>query len=318
LRVQVLTSDATEVRLRLTVWDTGIGMHTDQFETIFQPFEQVGDMLHRQGGTGLGLAISREFVRLMDSDIHVQSTVGEGSAFWFDLSLPIVQPASVSGAETGNVTGYQGRRQKVLIVEDGDANRRILAELLSTVGFEIHEAVHGQDGLEKARVIVPDLILMDIRMPVMDGLEATRQIRQVEALKQVPIITISASATPDDERESFVAGSTAFLSKPVEHNALLHQISIHLGLALQYELAPADTAQQKPSDEPLLIPPREEMEALHRLAMRGNMRSISQHADHLVSLDPRYGPFAEKLRALAKGYQSEAVLELVEQYIEYK
>ncbi len=318
LKVQILTGNAAEATLRFQVRDTGIGMRMDQFETIFQPFEQVGDMLHRQGGTGLGLAISREFVRLMGSDIHVQSTVGKGSVFWFDLILPIVDSDSASEVLAGEVTGYQGRRQKVLIVEDGDASRRILADLLSTVGFEIHEAVNGKEGVEKAKAAEPDLVLMDIRMPIMDGLEATRQLRQVEKLKQTPIITISASATPEDEVESFVAGSSAFLSKPVDHNALLHQISVHLGLALKYEQSSVAAEQQDVRDEPLLIPPREEMEALHQLAMRGNMRSINQHADHLLSLDQRYAPFAEKLRSLTKGYQSEALLELVEQYLEHK
>lgn len=316
LKVEVLAGNSAEIHLRFLVRDTGVGIPADRLETIFQPFEQVGDMRHRQGGTGLGLAISREFVRLMGSDIHVQSDEGKGSTFWFELVLPIVNRNSHSEKSSGEVTGYQGLRRRVLIVEDGDASRHILVDLLSNLGFETYEATNGQEGIEKAKAAEPDLILMDIRMPVMDGLEATRQIRQIGKLNQTPIIVLSASATPNDEAETFVAGSTAFLPKPVDHNALLHQISLHLGLALKYEQPAVSATQRESNDSPLLIPPEAEMDVLHRLALRGNMRSINQHADYLVSLDLRFSPFAEKLRSMTKEYQSEAILKLIEQHLQ--
>ena len=317
LKVQVLSTHATEARLRFEVRDTGVGMSPDQFETIFQPFEQVGDIQQRQGGTGLGLAISRGFVRLMGSDIQVQSTLGKGSVFWFELLVPVVDDDPESSFEKAEVSGYRGRRQKILIVEDVDANRRILADLLSSVGFEIYQAANGQEGVEQAKAAQPDLILMDIRMPVMDGLEATRQIRRIEGLQSMPIITISASATPADEAETFAVGSTAFLPKPINHDLLLQQISLHLGLTMEYEQQDASN-QEVESLDMLFMPPMEEMEALHQLAMRGNMRNINQYADHLFLLDARYGPFTEKLRSLTKGYQSKAILELVEQYLEQR
>jgi signal transduction histidine kinase/DNA-binding NarL/FixJ family response regulator len=313
LKVQLLSIHGAEACLRFEVRDTGVGMSPDQFETVFQPFEQVGAMQLRQGGTGLGLAISRGFVRLMGSDIHVQSTLGKGSVFWFELSMPVVDDADDSSFEKAAVSGYRGQHRKILIVDDVDANRRILADLLSSVGFEIYQAANGQEGVEQARAAQPDLILMDIRMPVMDGFEATRQIRQIPGLESIPIIAISASATPADKAETFAAGSTAFLSKPIDHELLLQQIGLHLGLALEYEQA---SAQEIESCDILTMPPWEEMEALHQVARLGNMKSIHQHADRLVSLDARYGPFAEKLRSLAKDYQSKAILELVEQYLE--
>ena len=106
-------------------------------------------------------SISREFVRLMGCDIHLHSTVGTGSLFWFDLTLPLAQPRDGTGLQTSEVTGYHGQRQKVLIVEDGDANRRILSELLSGVGFEVYEATNGQEGVEKARAAEPDVIVIE-------------------------------------------------------------------------------------------------------------------------------------------------------------
>ncbi len=315
LNVQVLSIHATKANLCFEVRDTGVGISPDQFETIFQPFEQVGAMQQRQCGTGLGLAISRGFVRLMGSDIHVQSKLGKGSVFWFELSVPVVDDLTDSSSEKAVVSSYRGRRQKILIVEDVDANRRILADFLSSVGFEIYQAANGQEGVEQAKAAQPDLILMDIRMPVMDGFEATRQIRQIRDLQSTPIITISASATPADKAETFAAGSTAFLSKPIDHDLLLEKISLQLGLVLEYEQQEASD-QEINSRDILIMPPWEEMEALHQLARLGNMQRINQHADHLASLDARYGPFAEKLRSLAKGYQSKAILELVKQYLD--
>jgi hypothetical protein len=119
LDVQVLSTETDRSTVRFEVSDTGIGMSPDQFETIFKPFEQVGDAQRRQGGTGLGLAISQEFVRLMGSDIQVQSTPGRGSKFWFELSLPVIEDSVESSSARSEIAGYQGPRKKVGAFEFG-------------------------------------------------------------------------------------------------------------------------------------------------------------------------------------------------------
>src|SRR5262249_49411777 len=149
----------------------------------------------RVGGTGLGLAICRQLVRLMGGEIQVESQLGTGSLFWFDLHLPLAptEAPHPSGAEE-SITGYLGPRQKVLVVDDVPANRAVAVGMLEQLGFQTSEAESGRNALEQVSASAPDLILMDIVMPVMDGLEATRRLRQMPQSEKVPIIVISASA----------------------------------------------------------------------------------------------------------------------------
>ena len=298
-------------RLRFEVQDTGAGIAADQLKTIFEPFEQAGDMRHRVGGTGLGLAISRQYVRLMGGDIQVESCPGQGSTFRFEVKAQAVQAATVT-TSAKTVSGYAGPRKKILVVDDIAENRAVAIDLLTPLGFEMAEAANGREGLELAQCLRPDLILMDIAMPELDGLAATRLLRKQEAFREVPIIALSASVSASDNEQCLAAGMNAFLPKPVNANKLFEQIATLLQLEWTYGLEKAES----PAEEEGLIvaPPEAEMEVLHRLAKLGNMREIMVQADHLAQLDARYRPFANRLSVLAKGYQSQAVLRLVEEH----
>ena len=303
-------------RLRFEVQDTGIGISQEQLEAIFQPFEQAGEIQRRLGGTGLGLAISRQFVRLMGSEIQVDSRVGQGSTFWFELEVPVVEPEMAAASLESTVIGYEGPCRKILVVDDVAENRAVVADMLQPLGFEMVEAVNGREGLEKARILQPVLILMDIVMPEMDGLEAMRCLRQLPAFKNVPIIAISASASGSDEASSLAAGANVFLPKPIHLGRLLTQIGALLKLQWIEALPKAQPSPKQEADGPLVAPPVEEMEILHRLAQQGNMRDILQRASYLSELDERYRPFAGQLSLLAKGYRSKAIFSLVQQYME--
>jgi len=194
LRVKRLQSGDERALLRFEVSDSGIGIDEVDLDTLFQPFQQVGDIERRRGGTGLGLAISRQLVQLMDSDIQVLSQQGQGSRFWFDLHLPLAH-AQASVAEDRVAIGYDGVRKKVLVVDDVAENRMVLLDMLRPLGFLTYEARNGREGLERAKALLPDLILMDNVMPVMNGLETTRRLRELPELKNVPVLTISASAS---------------------------------------------------------------------------------------------------------------------------
>lgn len=315
-RVRRLAGPETHACLRFEVEDTGIGIAESQMNVIFQRFEQVGDLQHRVGGTGLGLAISRQLVRMMGSDIHLQSQVGQGSRFWFDLDMPVDVARQETAAFERIVSGYQGPRKTVLIVDDVSANRAVLVDLLASLGFGIIEAQNGQEALEKAQALQPDFILMDIIMPVMDGLEAICRLRQLPAFKTTPLIAASASASDADIQKSLAVGATGFLPKPVDFNILLQQLGKYLQLTWiheQVEEAPP------PADEvpgPLASPPRSELEILHHMARLGNMQDIMQRTTYLAELDERYRPFASQLRQLARSYQSKAILSLVQRYLE--
>jgi CheY-like chemotaxis protein len=303
-------------RLRFEVRDTGIGISEDRWEAIFQPFEQVGDMHHRVGGTGLGLAISRQLVRLMGSDIELESRASEGSAFCFDLEVPVVlQPRTAAASAETVVTGYMGPRRKVLVVDDVAANRMLLRDMLAPLGFELAEAANGREGVKTAASLRPDLILMDTAMPETDGLQATRLLRQLPGLGEVAIIAISANASGSNEAIALAAGADAFLPKPIDLNGLLAQICRLLELQWTCELRESAPAPRHGGPEPLVAPPAQELAVLHHLALLGNMRDIAQHAAHLSELDGRYGAFADELKLLAKGYQSKAILRLVEQHL---
>lgn len=238
LRVCALSMAANEssgntVLLHFEVQDSGIGMTAEQMARIFQPFEQVGDSRRREGGAGLGLAISQQLVQLMGGRIRVESQPGRGSLFAFELQLPIAV-AAASAAEK-RVVGFAGRRRSILVVDDVAINRSVLVEMLSSLGFEVFEAGTGQEALDALQRRRVDLILMDIVMPIMDGLEATRRIRGSGEFARVPIIAVSASATPEEATRSYEAGVNGFLAKPVAQAALLQAIGEQLELTWVYE-----------------------------------------------------------------------------------
>jgi signal transduction histidine kinase/Na+/proline symporter/CheY-like chemotaxis protein len=300
------------IGLRFEVEDTGIGMTPEQLARIFRPFEQVADRDRREGGAGLGLAISRQLLRLMGSEIQVRSEGGKGSLFWFELDLPVAEVEVAQPITERIVIGYSGPRRKVLIVDDVPGNRAVLVDPLAELGFETFEAADGKEGLAQAQTIRPDLILMDIMMPVMDGLEATRGIRRTPTLKEVPVIAVSASASLEDHARSLGAGANVFVAKPIDLSSLLRQIGAQLNLTWIYKEPEEKAAVEIEPAEPLVPAPPEEMKTLHELALMGNMGDIRLRADHLQALGEQYRPFAERLRHLAARYQSKAILALVE------
>jgi CheY-like chemotaxis protein len=302
----------TLARLRFEVEDEGVGMTEEQMARLFQPFEQVGELKRREGGTGLGLAISRQLIHLMGGDIEVRSQLGKGSVFAFEIEVPVLEPVSdVSQAQSIPV-GYLGERRRILVVDDVLQNRAMLLEVLATLGFEVDEAVNGAAALEVASRFRPDLIIMDLTMPIMDGFEAARRLRKLPATQAVPIIATSASPTKEFESRSREAGANAFVSKPVEEAVLLRAIAILLRLTWIFDEPPATGAKSTEAD--VVPPPPAEMQVLRELALAGNMRSIRDRADYVRTLDLRYAAFAAQLRALADGYQSSAITNLIERY----
>ncbi|CAN7534013.1 ATP-binding protein [Pseudoduganella sp. LjRoot289] len=312
LRVQALDGG----RLRFEVADTGVGIEAGQLERIFLPFEQAGETRRRHGGTGLGLAISRQFVRLLGGEIAVESQPGQGCRFWFELTLPVLAAPAPDSAEPQMIVGYLGRRRRLLVADDLPENRRLLADMLEPLGFEVAQAAHGQAVLELAARQRPDLILMDVVMPGMDGLEAVRRLRRDSAMHDVPVIAVSASAGADDRQRQFDAGFDDSLPKPLDLDALLARLGHWLELEWQRQPAPRSAPDGDDGDgAPLVLPPPAEMAILHHLVQVGNMRKIVERADYLGQLDRRYRPFAAQLRQLAKRYQSQALLQLVERHL---
>jgi len=303
------------VSLRFEVEDEGIGMDEGQMARLFQPFEQVSDTMRREGGAGLGLAISRQLVRMLGGDIEVRSRPGQGSAFAFEIEVPAVQAQLPTRPAESAPIGYEGPRRKILVVDDVAQNCAMLLDALGTLGFEMVDASNGEEALEVALRLRPDLIVMDLMMPVMDGFEATRRLRLSPATAKVPIIATSASASEEMDLRSREAGANAFIGKPIEQSALLNAVAAALSLTWIREepAAPPETAQSSDAGD-LVPPPPEELSVLRRLAWIGNMRSIRDRADYVKELDPRYTTFAAHLRALAEGCNPKAIVSMIERY----
>jgi signal transduction histidine kinase/DNA-binding NarL/FixJ family response regulator len=301
-------------RLRFEVQDTGVGIQAQDAQSIFEPFEQVGDAHRRSGGTGLGLAISRQLVRLMGSDIHVESRPQDGSLFWFELALRLVEDEDVAALPGHQpVSGYAGPRKRLLIADDVPGNRAMLADLLKPLGFDTLEASDGAQALRMLEQHPADLVLMDMSMPVMGGLEAMRRLRAQDATRHLPIIAISANASDVDRGECIAAGASAFLAKPIDRHLLLQELGLQLALTWIEAPHPSPPAQAVPD---LVAPPQADLEELHRLALTGNMRALRERAIQISSQSSACKPFCDKLLQLAGSYQSKAILGLVKQHLE--
>ena len=303
--------EAPHARLRFEVEDTGIGMSPEQQSRLFHPFAQLGESKRREGGTGLGLAITNALVQLMGGKIQLSSEPGKGSHFSFELDL-LRAEASAAVKPRRVATSYDGPRKKIVVADDVAESRSMLVEALARVGFVVFDAVNGRDALEQARLVEPDLVLMDLMMPVMDGAQAARRIRQLPGFERLPVIMVSASAGPEERSKSSAAGASSFLPKPIDHDVLLQTIGEQLSLQWSYRDEGEVPAASQPARDSWLLPPGEELERLYQAALVGSMREIQQLADQLAKLDPRYVVFATRLSELAKAYQSRALVQLLE------
>lgn len=298
-------------RLRFEVVDTGVGIAPEVLQRLFRPFEQGGDLHQRAEGTGLGLAISRKLIQAMGSDIHVTSVVGRGSTFWFEIDVPLSQTIeALEQTRQLDIRGYAGPRRKILVVDDKDFNRSVLYNLLTPLGFEVEEASNGQECVEKAVAAPPDLILMDIVMPVMSGYEATQRLRQNPATRNVIIVAASASAFDADKKEMIRVGCNAFIPKPIEAPRLFAALEKHLRLEWLYQ-EPEAHAANAPAVV-LTAPPVTDLRRLYDLAQLGDVVTLEKEAQALAKRDAVYAPFAAKIVLLTQAFETEAIIALIE------
>jgi signal transduction histidine kinase/DNA-binding NarL/FixJ family response regulator len=282
--------------------DTGIGIALEHLDTIFKPFEQVGDQEHQAKGTGLGLAISKNLVELMGGQLCVSSQLNLGTQFWFELTLPIIndQVAHISSQQT--IIGIKGKPPKILVVEDNQENQAVLINLLVNIGFEVKSAQNGREGLATAISWQPDAIITDLIMPVMDGFELIRQLRQSPLLKDKIIIASSASVYESDKNKSLAVGSDAFLPKPIQFETLFAQLQHSLHLSYVYEEKVTETAEE-PQTGPMVLPEMAQLEKLYELTLMADIDELEKHITILTKSDIKLKSFVTKIQTFLKKYQ---------------
>jgi len=309
-------------RIRFEVKDTGIGITPDQIEKIFLPFEQGRHIAHHIEGTGLGLAISLKLVQMMGGELHVRSDAGQGTVFWFEIPLPLVEVPATGQTQDSSpaIIGYTGPRRTILVVDDNAHNAAFLLDLLTPLDFKIVKATDGQEAVDLARTAQPDAILMDLIMPGMNGFEAVQKIRQQPDGQKVVIIAITASAFAADEQLSLQAGCNDFLPKPIQPETLLELLQSHL--QLEWHCKPRNNGSGSPVGlvsppaEKLIPPPPDQMDILLDMARKGDMLGIQAQATEIALMAEEYEPFAVRLRQLARNFEVKQVRSLIKEFVE--
>jgi PAS domain S-box-containing protein len=318
MRVTLEQRSEGQLWLSAHVEDTGAGLTSDEQRKLFEPFTQTSRGAQSQEGTGLGLAISRKYARLMGGDINVLSNPGQGSTFQLDIPIQRGE-AGVAVRRSANrrvVALVKGQDPpRILVVDDHVENRDWLMKLLGSIGFEVEAAENGQAAIRTWEEWRPRLILMDVHMPVMDGLEATRRIKADPRGNETAIVVLTASALDEDRRAVALSGADDFVAKPCRENDLLEKIRVLLNLVYDYQDINQDEA--KPSvgmaalGTALSQLPLELVEELRNATSIGNKKLL----DQLILRVPAAGDAqaAQSLQELADKYQYDDLTRLLEE-----
>jgi signal transduction histidine kinase/CheY-like chemotaxis protein len=273
--------------LHFEVEDTGAGIAPEEMDSLFEAFVQTETGKQAQEGTGLGLPISRQFVKLMGGEIRVTSEVGEGTTFAFEIAGVLVDAAEMTDTQTKRrvIALEPGqRRYRILIVDDKPLNRQLLVKLLAPLGFELREAHNGKEAIEVWQAFEPHLIWMDMRMPVMDGYEATKQIKSSTKGQATAIIALTASVLEEEREIVLSAGCDDFMRKPFQEAEIFETMYKHIGVRYIYDdsgegngsgSSPVDL-QQALAPENLATLPIELLQQLEEAANFADFAKIDQ------------------------------------------
>src|SRR5919199_1743003 len=304
--------------LQFEVEDTGPGIAPDELDSLFQPFVQTKIGKISQEGTGLGLPISQQFVQLMGGTITVSSTLGEGTIFKFDVKVRLAESAENQTLESRPRVIALAPNQptyRILAVDDRWESRKLLLHILSPLGFEVREAENGQEAVKLWDSWQPHLILMDMQMPVMDGYEATKQIKAHVKGQATVIIALTASAFEEERSVILSAGCDDFVRKPLREEVLLDRIATYLGVRYVYEDSSQPTAPQPQekvealTSEALAIMPAQWRKELHFAAKACNDEEI------LILLDKipeSHATLKSKLADLVSKFRLDVIIDLTQ------
>jgi signal transduction histidine kinase/DNA-binding response OmpR family regulator len=306
LRVQTLQNLQDRYRIGFQVRDSGVGIPPHELENIFEPFHRVTSAGSVVEGTGLGLTITRRLVAAMGGRLEVESRVGEGSTFEFEVLVRAVARSSTQGSEGDVVRAYDGERKRVLVVDDDPVNRELLRGLLLDLGFLVSVAEDGARALRCIDESAPDLVITDLLMPNVNGADLARALRARSSTQSLPVIALSASAAPAAHRQVTLEGFNAVLTKPVRFGELLECIRRCLELRWIHGLAfdVAETVTLGGADEDL---DERFIANLGDLAMRGDVQALKQLCDHAGRSSQKIRLLLAELAPLVSNFDTAAV-----------
>ena len=319
--VDVNISRDEDGQTRFTIRDTGRGIPKDKIATILEPFSQIHAQLNTEGGTGLGLSITKSFVEMMGGKIGVESEQGRGSTF--TITLPLEEVESIASEKDSGpprrILGIKnGKTAKILIVDDNPVNRDVAREILAPIGFVLDETDSGAGAIHKTVSWLPDAVLMDIRMPGVNGVEATKIIRSTEAGKNVKILAVTASAFDQNREEFLNNGCDGYLAKPYKALNLLEEIAFHLGLEYEYEYfepefghdSPETPASEFRIEDVLAAVTSEFLTEFENYILDGRLDELPALIDALNK--PELACFSQLVRQKADDYDYDGVEKLLE------
>ncbi len=282
------------------VIDTGSGIDAEQQQNIFQPFTRLDSPTgNASSGSGLGLTISKILTEVMGGELTLQSDVGVGSTFSVRLLLPSLGPETDSELPLP-VIGYLGQRRRILVVDDQREHRELLLSLLEPLGFSLNEADSGEECLLKAAEQQPDLILLDISMTGIDGIETAMRLR--EAKQTMPIVILSANAYPTDRMAALNAGCNDFLAKPINVEELMHKLKLYLGLDWLFQSDnPGQISHTK--SQTLETPPSALLQNCIDYVRIGDLLGLRKELSQLCNDQPQYTAYCDKLIQLANQFR---------------
>jgi CheY-like chemotaxis protein len=296
------------------VIDTGPGISPEAQTAIFEPFQQAEAGMQK-GGTGLGLAISQRVLGLMGGQLDLDSTPGQGSRFFFTIPLPPAKAEVVSASadQWAQVTHLkEGYRVRALVADDIVENREVLSKMLSDIGVEVILAEDGRQALEKVRADAFNIVFLDIRMPVMGGMEAAQKIWEELGRDSLRVVAISASTLDHERRQYIEAGFDGFLPKPFRAGQVYACLADLL--KVEYEYAqPAAPAEEPPLDLESISLPGDLLGRLKQAAEMSNVTELERTLNEVEKLGPEESRLAAHLRGLSQDFKMEEILSILEQ-----
>lgn len=314
LRISVIKNERKGHRvlsdLLFEVIDTGPGIPSDKLQDIFIPFHQLDNGKLSSEGAGLGLAISQNLLKLVSSEIRVDSVLGEGSRFYFEVRMHSVVHSTVSeDRDYDAIVGYKGARKTILSIDDNALNRDVLRQRLEQLGFIVEEASNGADGLTMLSKVQPDLVMLDLLMPDLDGFAVIERIREDHSADELPVVALTAAIEPETIDKVSSCGFNDLVPKPVSDRVLIDKLQDQL--KLEWLLHGNSPEGDLSVEHPLVLPESDKLASLVEAAKKHNILTLKDVLSEL-ELQGDYQVFVEKVGGFVATYQFRKLVDYLE------